>query len=237
MLFKIISLLLGLSLVSSFFSISITNAQQQANGFVKIRFIDNKDDHSKTFIGKLTKGKIENLKYELNNNFAEVPANINDRDKSESEGYIKKVTADRFKKKWKKNKQKASDDLLGNYEVKDEKSLNEVKEKKLKERGKRESVKNKSSNNLKNIDPEHAVRPNNFLSKNFKISGKRIHNGQTFKKHTGYVCLIVKYKIREGNYVNTYVSIVEDYLKEDSKYNLRYHGNGSKRKYFLEYAF
>jgi hypothetical protein len=237
MLFKIIPILLGLTLVGSSLGISITNAQQQANGLAKIRFIDNKDDHSKTYIGKLTKGKIENLKYEMQNNSAETPAKINDRNKAESEGYIKKVTADRFKKKWKNNRQKASDDLLGNYEVKDEKSLQEVKEKKLKERGKRASSKNISTDNPKNIEPEYAVRPNNFLSKNFNIRGKRIRNGQSLKKHAGYVCLIVKYKIREGSFVNTYVSIVEDYLKENSKYNLKYHGNGSKRKYYLEYAF
>jgi hypothetical protein len=218
-----------------FIVISGENSIGQTSGFAKICFIDKNEDHSKTYLGKLTKGNLENLKYELQNNFSEPVVTFDDKSKSESEGYVDRVTAQKLKKRWKGNKQKAKNDLLGNYEVKDEESLKKIKEKQLKEKEKRESERTISKNNI-NASPQSGPRPNSYISKHFKIKGKRIRNGQTIRRHAGYTCLIVKYKIREGNYFNTYVNIVEDYLTEGSKYNLKYHGNGSNRKYYLEFV-
>jgi hypothetical protein len=227
---KHISLFLVLILIDSFIALSNTKKQNQPRGYAKIRYIDNETVHSKTYLGKLTKGKIENLKYELNNNLSEFSSKTDEKNRSEPNGSMAFKTNTNLTKK----RKNATIDLLGNYEIKDEKSLKRVREKKMKVNEKT-SGRNIQPKNNKNIE-ETSNRPSKNISKKFRIGGKRICNGQTFRKHAGTICLIVKYKIREGNYVNTYVSIVEDYLKEDSKYNLRYHGSGSKRKYYLEYA-
>lgn len=208
------------------------NNQGHSSGFAKIRFVDNRDDHSKTYLGKLKKGDLSGLKYELQQNFANQPETVSDKGKSESEGYVDRVTS----KNYTKNDKNAKKDLIGNYEVKDEKSLAKIKERKTKEKEKRVSDKGISDNPGKQVEEQKIQKPNSYLSKNYRITGRRIRNGQTVRKPAGYVCLIVKYKVPEGNYVNTYVNIVEDYLKEGSSYNLKYHGSGSKRKYYLEYA-
>jgi hypothetical protein len=223
-------------LVNFSYIITGNNNQYHSSGISKIHFVDNNEDQSKTYLGKLIKGDIDNLKLELKNNFADPPASVSDRNKTELDGYIDRITAEKQMKKWKKNGQKANNDLLGNYEVNDEKSLQKVKEKQLKQKEKRSSDKDISGNYKKYTESKSTRLPNSYLSKHYRIIGKRIHDGQTFKKRAGYVCLIIKYKIREGNYINTYVSVVEDYLKDGSKYNLKYHGNDSKRKYYLEYV-
>jgi len=227
-------LLIAWMLVNVTYGIAANN-QQHVSGFAKIKFVDNNAGHSKTYLGKLTKGNLGSLKSELQNDFADPVVTVDDKSKSESEGYVDKVTAQKLKKKWKGNKQKAKNDLLGNYEVKDEESLQKVKEKRLKEKEERASERN-ISKNTKYAEKKNERRPNSYISKHFRVKGKRIRNGQTIRKQAGYTCLIVKYKIREGNYVNTYINIVEDYLKEGSKYNLKYHGNGSKRKYYFEFV-
>jgi hypothetical protein len=230
--------ILFILLISVIFSNSTTgnNNQGQSSGFAKIKFIDNNAGHSKTYLCKLTKGDIESLKFELKNNFTDPKVTGDDKSKSESDGYVDRVTAQKFRKEWKGNKQKANNDLLGNYEVKDEKSLLKIKEKKEKQKEEKASNTVTSGNYKKYLESKNTKRPNNYLSKNYRITGRRIHDGRTFKKDAGFVTLIIKYQIREGNYVNTYINIVDDYLKEGSNYNLKYHGNGSNRKYYLEFV-
>jgi len=212
------------------------NAQSRPSGFAKIRFVDKNEDYSKTYLGKLTKGDLQSLKSELQNNFSDPQESVSEKNKNDQKGYVDRVTAQKLKKKWKGNNKRAKNDLLGNYVVEDEKSLAEIKEKKFKEQEERASKTKISENTNKLNESSTQRRPNAYLSKHYRITSKRIHNGQTIKKRAGYVGLIVKYKIREGNYVNTYINIVEDYLKEGSKYNLKYHGNESSRKYYLEFV-
>jgi hypothetical protein len=227
------SILFILLFPNLYFGIANAKSLSQNNGFAKIRFVDNHSDNSKTYLCKLINGNPENLKYEIQNNFANSPENIENKQKIEFEGYINQVTAEKKMKNFKKNRKKATDDLLGNYDVKDEKSLKKIKEKKNTEK----KVEIDNSGNFKKYEESGQIhRPNRNLSRHYKITGKRIHNGQTFKKRAGYVNLIIKYKIREGNYINTYVSVVQDYLKDGSNYNLKYHGEGAKRKYYLEFV-
>lgn len=209
------------------------NNQQPDSGFAKIKFVDNNADHSKTFLSKLIKGDLQNLKYELQNSFTEPSTTITDKNKTDR--YVDRVTSKKIRNNPKKRSKKAKNDLLGNYTVDDEESLLEIKEKR--ELEEKESKDKFSGNYKMNPDEQVLHRPNRSLAKNYWIStGRRIRNGQSFRKRAGYVCLIIKYKIREGNQISTYVNIVEDYLKEGSKYNLKCHGNGSKRKYYLEFV-
>jgi hypothetical protein len=47
--------------------------------------------------------------------------------------------------------------------------------------------------------------------------------------------MFIKYKIRDGRTVRTYIDVVEAHLKPDALYELKYHGTGAGRQYFLEY--
>ena len=145
-----------------------SNLQNPSNGFVKIRFIDNHENNSKTYLGKLTKGELQSLKYELQNSFAEPPASMNDKKISEKEGYVNMVTAKKLKKKWKNNSKKAKNDLVGNYEVSDEESLVEVKEKKIAQREKTISTNNKTGNYKEYAEGLNARNPNSYISKHFR---------------------------------------------------------------------
>jgi hypothetical protein len=234
MISRYFSLLLVILTVSVSYGKTTNNLKNTTNGFAKIIFVDNNADHSKTYLGKLTKGDLQSLKYELQNSFAEPVVTIGGKSKSESDGYVNRVTSKKTKYNAKKRERKAKNDLLGNYTIDDEKSLVKIKEKREKEEV---ESKDKFSRNYKvNSDEQVLHKPNRSLAKHYRIStGRRIHNGQSFRKRAGYVSMIIKYKIREGNQISTYVTIVEDYLKEGSKYNLKYHGNGSKRKYYLEF--
>jgi len=233
---KYFSILLFLFLVNSFSGSISLFAQYQAKGFAKIRFIDNDKGSSKTYLGRLTKGDLESLKFELQHNFGDPQAGGSDKSKTELEGYVGRVTSTSHKKSWKKRNKDANDNLIGNYEVKDEKSLQQVKEKHYKEKEKKASKFDNSGSYKNYSDANNAPRPNSYMAKHYRIRGKRIRDGKSFKKRAGNVSLIIKYKVREGKQINTYVNIVEDYLQEGSKYNLRYHGEGSKRKYYFEFV-
>ena len=229
-----IILLFCISLLSG---ATTVNAQNKPSGFAKIKFVDTNEDHAKTYLCRLAKGNIQDLKYELQNGSVAPVVTMGGKSKSEQEEYVDGITDQKLTKRNKGNSKRASQDLLGNYEVKSEKSLKEVQEKKQsKLREERESEKNNPGNYNVFKEEKSVGRPNSYLSKNYRIRGRRIQNGHTFKKRAGYVCFIIKYKIKEGKFVNTYVNIVEDYIKEGSKYDLKYHGNASNRKYYLEYV-
>jgi len=234
---KYFSLLLVILTISVSYGKTTNNFTNTSNGFAKIKFVDNNTDHSKTYLGKLVKGNLQSLKYELQSSFAEPPATVTDKNKTNSSQYVDRVTSVKTEHNAKKRVRKAKNDLFGNYTIDDEKSLAKIKEKKELEEKEKESKADISQNSKGNYDEQNMHNPNSSLSKHYRISaGRRIHSGQSFRKRAGYVCLIIKYKIREGNQIRTYVNIVEDYLKEGSKYNLKYHGNGSKRKYYLEFV-
>jgi hypothetical protein len=226
-------LFIALMLVNITYGIAGNN-QQPGSGFAKIKFVDNNADHSKTYLGKLVKGDLQSLKYELQNSFAEPVVTVGDKSKSESEGYVNRVTSKKIRYNAKKRVRKAKNDLFGNYTVDDEKSLAKIKEKKEKEE--KEAIANISSKYNGNDHEQNLYKSKSNLSRHFRVAGRRMYNGQSFRKRAGYVSMIIKYKIREGNQISTYVTIVEDYLKEGSKYNLKYHGNGSKRKYYFEFV-
>jgi hypothetical protein len=203
----------------------------------RITFIAKDDDTAQTYIGKLKKGDITNLKYELQR-YNSGTANTLDVDdeKNAMKGYVERIAVVGEKKKNKKRLNEATrNDLIGNYEVKDEEALKEVKEKKQKAAEKKASTKDDSGNYLK-YQNQRKRGNTPQLSKYFSISEKKIRNGYTFTKPFGSVAFIVTYKIREGKNINTYINVVEGYLKPGSDYYLRYHGNGSKRLYYLEYV-
>lgn len=232
---KPIQLILILLIAFSFCNLTV-KAQVKASGHVRITFVDKEGDKAKTYIGKLKRGDTSNLRYELQryNSGVSNSSSVDDTQGSLN-GFVGQIAIVGEKKKSSKKRIKAAKtDLYGNYQVKNEKALKKVKEKKQKTSDGKASDKDDTGNFKKYSTSRNKKNPSQ-LSKSFKVTGKRIKNGNTFKKPAGNVSFIVTYKIREGNKINTYVNLVEQYLNPGSKYNLKYHGTESKRKYYLEY--
>jgi hypothetical protein len=231
-------LLIFILLVVFIPSVSNVYAQGKVSGHAKITFIMEEGDQAITYIGKLTKGDYMRLREALKPPPPGTANEVNvDDEKSRWSGYVDQISnAGEKQKNKKKLNEAAFNDLIGNYEVKDKKALNKVKDKKQKATTMKSSAKDDTGNYLKYIT-NHSIKKTPQLSKYFKISsGRRLRNGQTITKPAGGTALIITYKIREGETINTYVNIVEAYLNPDSKYNLKYHGAGTKRKYYLEYV-
>ncbi|HPS11924.1 MAG TPA: hypothetical protein PLB87_01520 [Prolixibacteraceae bacterium] len=204
-------------------------AQSGEKGSAKIRFVDSREKYSRTYLGTLKKGDIQSLKYDLQNGYSEPVVRVGGpKSQTESEKYVEKITSGSAQKNGKERHKKANKDLVGSYEVESSKSLKKIKEQKLHDRSERDLI--------QSINQEESQKASRTLSKHYRIKGKRIRNGHSFRKSAGPVCLIIKYTVRDGNYLNSYVNVVEDYLKAGSTYNLKYHGSGSKRKYYLEFA-
>jgi hypothetical protein len=202
----------------------------------RIIFISKEPDNAKTYISKLKKGDFAGLKYELQR-YSSGSANEIDvnTEKGSLKGYVERITVIGEKNNKRQDKI-AQDDLIGNYEITDEEALLDVKVKKLKKIEEQESKKDETGN-YKKYSEEKYRKNQNQLSEYYKISkGKRIRNGQSFTKPAGGVTLIITYKVNDGRNINTYVNVVEGYLKPNSTYNLRYHGSNSQRRYYLEYV-
>ena len=232
--FSIISLLFLATFLCS--GAIVASAQYQAKGSAKIRFVDDDKGSSKTYIGRLTRGNMESLKFELQHSFGNTQDAGTDKSKTELDGYVGRVTSGSQTKSMKKRSKDARKGLFGNYEAKDEKSYQQIRKKHYEEKEKKASERNNSDSYKSYSDANNTLRPNSYLAKHYRIKGKRLRDGHSFRRKAGPVSLIIKYKIRENDKINTYVTVVEDYLQDGSKYNLRYHGNGSKRKYYFEFV-
>jgi hypothetical protein len=216
---------------------TLVSAQEKVSGKVKITFISNNGDNGKTYIGKLRKGNYMSLKEALSpaSPHASNEVNVND-EKNSMNGYADQVAIVGERQNKNKLKEAARNDLIGNYEAKDKKALKAVQDKKKKANALKSSGKDDAGNYKKYIEGDGSQKRSQ-LSRYYKIAtGRRLRDGNAFKKPAGGVALIILYKIREGNTISTYVNTVEGYLKPGSRYNLKYHGTGAKRQYYLEYA-
>jgi len=206
-------------------------------GWVRITFVAHDDDPAQTFIGKLKRGDMETLRWELNRYNGGVPAEENDPYSRESgERSVEHIVSSGPKKvNPEKRKEKARNDLFENYSIRDEESRKKIREKKQKADEQRfESSKNYQ--NDRELSDGQGRSTSTPLSKYYRVSKHRIRNGQSFRKPAGDVSFIVTFRIREGRYVNTYMNLVRGYLNPGSEYLLKYHGTGSKRSYYLEYV-
>lgn len=211
--------------------------QTKEQGTATITFISKENDQGRTYIGRLKKGNLSSLKNELQRYNTGVQNEVDvDNDKNSVSGYVDRIIVGEKGKSIKKRNKAAHDDLLGNYEIEDEESLLDVKVKKLKKVEEKATEKN-DAGNYKKFNVSKNKKKSQGLSEYYKIStGKRLRNGKSLHKPAGGIAMIVTYKIKEGKYINTYVNIVEGYLKSNSSYNLKYHGSGSKRQYYLEFV-
>jgi hypothetical protein len=202
---------------------------------VKIYFVAKDGDRARTYLGKLTKGELNSLKYELQR-YKSTPVNEVDvlDDKAIMEGYVNSITVGGEKKDKKGLSKSAMDDLIGNYEIKDTISLAEAKEKKKKAAAEKAS-KRSSSANYKRYKQE-ATRSHAQLDKYYKVrKTRRLRDGSKFSAAAGPNTFIVVYDVAVDRKILSYIDVVDIYLNPDSKYNLKYHGTGANRQYYIEY--
>lgn len=225
-----------LLLLSSILTISSFQAKGAAGGRVKITFIQNEGDQAKSFLGKLKKGDYANLKGMISPGSPKTTNDINVEDEKGSvSGFVDHITSDKNRNNnTSKLDKQAQKELFGNYSPKNQKELKRIKEQKLKQN---KSKANSSEENYQSYKENQQPKPNSQLSKYFKIAtAGRLRNGHSFRREPGRISLIIVYKIREGRNCNTYVTTLDGYLNPDSRYNLRYHGTGTRRQYYLEYT-
>lgn len=229
-LIKIILPILYLSL----FTIQ-TFAQNTAPSTATITFIAKDGDKAKTYIGHMKKGNIASLELDLQQRrgIAAKPTD-NLQSQSSREGYVNEITSSTSKKNMKNRKDRAENDLIGHYDVKDTLDFEKIEGKKQKAIEKKYTSKKNPGFSRKLFIPAEGKKTSQ-LSNYYKVSKRRIRNGQTIKKQAGVVSFVVTYKIMENGFMNTYVNVVYAELIPGSAYYLKYHGSGHNRKYYLEY--
>ncbi len=198
-----------------------------------IIFVDESNDGSKTFIAGLNKNELYKLKNELafSGSYNGETKKASENDKEYRQDYVNRVTAGKYKKNRKEN---ANNDLFGYHKVKGEKSQKKIAQKKDEELDKK-YLSNKEKQDKSKQSQEKKLNRKRQPSA-YKKAARRIRNGQSIKKPSGNAGFMVKYTIIDGDYVNTYATYFEEYLKAGSTYNLKYHGTGANRKYYLEFV-
>lgn len=240
---SILVVILALFVVSSLYS-----QNRSKNDFAYIVFNGDKSENSSTYLGKVKKGDPSRLRSELgySSSYSGNEAIEKSGPNTDAESYFRYLS-----KQEKKKNRKQFRHLSDWYSV-DEQKLAEgnqrqrekyYKEKELMftKKGNLKAPKNEkktskvlSYEEFQRLNKDQA-RPNTYLARNYKIKGKKLQKGKKFKHQSGPVSLLIKYKIKEGNMVRTYIDMVDSHLKPGSLYELKYHGEGAGRQYYLEY--
>lgn len=207
-------------------------AQGKSYKYATIEFVGDKDDNTRTYIGKVKKGNPNRLidylqqssQNDDNNNENFSPKEYHSKKDRKTFRHL----SDMYKfdeKKFKKNKK--------NYN----KKYFEEKKRVYIEKEKRKKSKEKDSKkfSLKKLKNREKI-PKTKLSKQYKIKGKRIRKGQKLKYREGNISLIIKYKVREDKMVREYVTVVNTKVVSGFKYYLNFYGSASKRRYYITQA-
>lgn len=219
-------------------------------GYASIFYNGDKTKNSATYFGKVRKGNEERLKSELNysKNYSGNEAIVKSAPNTDAENYIRYLSRQeknkkRNEKRYLSDKYNIDEKKLSKGDNRERKKYFEEKELMFIERNKLKSPNNKK-NNSKVLSFEEFQQTskqlnqaNSYIARNYKISGKKIREGKKYKYPGGPVSIFIKYKIRDGRTIRTYIDVVEAHLKPDSLYELKYHGTGSGRKYYLEYRY
>ncbi|GEM_PF-5315497 len=230
------------------FTLILFGQKNNSQQYTHIVYYGDKSKNSTTYMGKVRKGDPGRLQSELNysNNYSGNVASEKSGPNTDAENYIRYLS--RQEKKKNRSEMRHLSDL---YSV-DEKKLSkgnkrerekyfEEKELMFVERDKLKSPKKKKKNSKVYSFEEFQKlskdqnKANSYIARNYKISGKKFRKGKKYKYPAGPVSMFIKYKIRDGRTVRTYIDVVEAHLKPDALYELKYHGKGASRQYFLEY--
>lgn len=208
-------------------------ANRNSNKYATIVFVDESNDGSKTYISGLSKNELYKLKNELaySGSYNGEAKKASENDKEYRQDYVNRVTAGKYKKNRKEN---ANNDLFGYHKVTGEKSQKKIAQKKNEELGNKYLSNKEKQDNSKQLQAKKLNKKRQPAA--YKKGARRIRNGQRIKKPSGNAGFMVRYTIIEGDFVNTYATYFEEYLKAGSVYNLKYHGTGANRKYYLEFV-
>jgi hypothetical protein len=216
--------------------------------FAFIVFKGDKSDNSNTYLGKVKKGDPSRLRSELgySSSYSGNESIEKRGPNTDAESYIRYLSRQEKKKNRKQfrhlsdwysvDEQKlAEGNKRQSQKYFEEKELMFTEKEKLKApKNKKKSSKVLSFEEFQQLNKDQS-RPNTYLAKNYKIKGNKLRKGKKFKHQSGPVSLLIKYKIKEGNMVRTYIDMVDAHLKPGSLYELKYHGEGAGRQYYLEY--
>jgi hypothetical protein len=217
--------------------ITINTVPVFANGnnskHATIVFVDDSNDGSKTYISGLSKKELYKLRNELaySGSYNGEAKKASENDKEYRQDYVNRVTAGKYKKNRKEN---AKNDLFGYHKVNGEKSQKKIAQKKNEELGKKYLSNKEKQDKANQLNAKKLSRKRQPSA--YKKGARRIRNGQSIKKPSGNAGFMVRYTILDGDFVNTYATYFEEYLKAGSVYNLKYHGTGANRKYYLEFV-
>lgn len=216
--------------------------------YASIVYRGDKSSNSSTYLGVVKKGDPARLRSELRNSSAYSGNVAVEKRKLNTDGdsYIRYLS-----KKSKGKKREKFRHLSDLHGVNEDKLLSGSKHQRKKYFENKELIytDKKSREDKKQKKKEKEVlsygefqqlgnekpRVNSYLARNYKIRGRKLRKGKKFKYKAGPVSMVVKYKIKEGNVVRTYVDVVDGHLKPGSLYELKYHGAGTARQYYFEY--
>ncbi len=231
-------------LYCSLTSFSQTGNEKQAT----ITFAGDKSKNSRTYIGEVKKGDPDRLRNELrqSGNYTGNVAKVHGNQDPDMNGYINYLSKNR-----KASEREKFRHLSDIYDI-DEKKLEEgnrryyqkyLTEKERVFTEEKRVIRLERRNNRSQLmtyrefqeAQKSPPQANNYIARNYKIKGKRFWSWRKFKYPPGPVSIIIKYKVREGNTVRTYVDVVDNHLSPGSFYELKYHGTNTRRNYYLEY--
>ncbi|MFA9392279.1 MAG: hypothetical protein ACERKD_20885 [Prolixibacteraceae bacterium] len=213
------------------FFITGLQAQNQSNKKAVIQFTGEKNRNTRTYLGKLKKGDPYRLKDYLQSG----------TDKQTDEQKDENFAPKEYKAKKDRNKihYLPEDSRLNEKKLKKGKSSYTKKYREEKEKAFSEKMDSEHLQAGKDKEIELYKKPRKAktrLAKNFKIKGKRLRKGKKLRYTAGNVSLLLKYEVRSNNTVKTYVTDLNVKLEAGKKYLLKYYGNETKRKYYLEVA-
>lgn len=213
------------------FFVVCSTAQNTSKPYAIIEFAGEKTNNTRTYLGKLKKGDPYRLKDYLQSGTNDQTGSTTDdavfmkeyaprADRNETHYLTKDYKIN--EKKLKKRKAR----YYKKYLAEKEKAFSD--EEKVKRSEPRQEKKKKKQKGPRKKDTR--------LAKKFKISGKRLHQGKKLKYRAGNVYLLLKYKVKTNNTVKTYVTDLSVKVEAGKKYYLKYYGNESQRRYYLEAA-
>lgn len=191
-----------------------------------IEFAGEKNNYSRTYLGKVKKGNSRKL-----NNYLQ---------HARVEEATRAITApqpDPNPKKREKMRQvtKAYDVNEKELARKNKRQLKKYQEEK--ENYYREAQKSKKKKQ-KQFDAKafkQSLKTNKSkLAKEYKIKGRRLRTGKKLKYKAGNVTMILKYEVKKDGSIKTYVTSLNSQVKAGAKYWLKYYGNDGRRQYYLE---
>lgn len=204
-------------------------AQQTSKPYAIIEFSGEKTNNTCTYLGKLKKGDPYRLK-----DYLQAGTNNQTDDQTNDAGFMKEYAP--------RTDRNETHYLSKDYRI-NEKKLKQKKNKyRQKYLDKKEKAFSKEAKVKRSESKQNKIKPKKkgprkketLLAQKFKIKGKRLRKGKKLKYPAGNVYLLLKYDVKTNSTVKTYITDLSVKVEAGKKYYLKFYGNESGRKYYLE---